>query len=124
MSTRKQCAKAVDHWLYPAVQSRLLEQTKGSGSKLCVAVRLEQKQTAMHFQSAKHRQFLKIVLATPTLVTKARGQTNCIPVRPCGSVDACSQSMQQVNANMLSMSRPYSRTPLVLLCSTDNHNGV
>lgn len=60
--------------MYRAVQSRLLEQSKGSGSKLCVAVRLEQKQTAMHFQSAKHRQFLKIVLATPTLVTKARGQ--------------------------------------------------
>lgn len=58
-----------------AVQSRLLEQTKGNGSKLCVAVRLQQKQTAMHFQPAKHRQFLKIVLATPTLVTKARGQT-------------------------------------------------
>lgn len=56
-------------------QSRLLEQNKGKSTQLCVAVRLERKQTAMHFQSAKHRQFLKIVLATPTLVTKARGQT-------------------------------------------------
>ena len=55
-------------------QGRLIERSKGKGTKLCVAVRIEQKQTCMHYQPTKQRQFLKIVLATPTMVTQARGK--------------------------------------------------
>ena len=55
------------------IQGRLVERSKGKGTKLCVAVRMERKQTAMHYQSVKQRAFLKIVLATPTMVTQARG---------------------------------------------------
>lgn len=54
-------------------QGRLVERCKGKGTKLCVAVGIEQKQTIMHYQPVKKRQFLKIVLATPTMVTQARG---------------------------------------------------
>jgi len=56
------------------MQGRLVERSKGKGTKLCVAVRIERKQTAMHYQSVKKKAFLKIVLATPTMVTQARGQ--------------------------------------------------
>ena len=55
-------------------QGRLVERSKGKGTKLCVAVYIEQKQTIMHYQPVKKRQFLKIVLATPTMVTQARGE--------------------------------------------------
>ena len=58
----------------PCMQGRLIERSKGKGTKLCVAVRIERKQTAMHYQSVKKKAFLKIVLATPTMVTQARGQ--------------------------------------------------
>ena len=51
----------------------MVERSKGKGTKLCVAVYIEQKQTIMHYQPVKKRQFLKIVLATPTMVTQARG---------------------------------------------------
>ena len=56
-------------------QGRLIERSKGKGTKLCVAVRMEQRQTCMHYQPAKHKSFLKIVLATPTMVTQARGNS-------------------------------------------------
>lgn len=56
----------------------MVERSKGRGTKLCVAVYIEQKQTIMHYQPVKKRQFLKIVLATPTMVTQARGD---IPVQ-------------------------------------------
>lgn len=56
------------------MQGRLVERSKGKGTKLCVAVRIERKQTAMHYQSVKKKAFLKIVLATPTMVTQARGE--------------------------------------------------
>ncbi|KAL0028520.1 hypothetical protein WJX77_011509 [Trebouxia sp. C0004] len=55
------------------LNGRLVERSKGKGTKLCVAVRIERKQTAMHYQSVKKKAFLKIVLATPTMVTQARG---------------------------------------------------
>ncbi len=63
--------------LHVLPQGRLIERSKGKGTKLCVAVRMEQKQTAMHYQSVKQKHFLRIVLATPTMVTQARGQAPC-----------------------------------------------
>jgi hypothetical protein len=56
------------------VQSRLAERNKGSRqqTKFCLKVVPEQKQTIMQYQSAKSRLFLRIVVATPNLVTQAR----------------------------------------------------
>ncbi len=62
------------------MQGRLVERSKGKGTKLCVAVRIERKQTAMHYQSVKKKAFLKIVLATPTMVTQARGQPTLLHI--------------------------------------------
>ena len=66
-------------------QGRLIERSKGRGTKLCVAVRMEQKQTAMHYQPVKKRLFLKVVLATPTMVTQARGESvsHALLLRSC-----------------------------------------
>lgn len=68
-------------------QGRLVERSKGKGTKLCVAVYIEQKQTIMHYQPVKKRQFLKIVLATPTMVTQARGDLleTCLGCSKCYS---------------------------------------
>ena len=56
------------------MQSVLRSKEKGpTPGKLCLGVYMEQKQSIMHYQPAKSRQFLKIVLATPNLVSRTRG---------------------------------------------------
>ena len=47
--------------------------SNGRGQLACLAVRVQQKQTVMHWQPHKSRPFLQIVLASPNLVTAARG---------------------------------------------------
>eukprot|EP00884_Botryococcus_braunii_P008677 jgi/Botrbrau1/17810/Bobra.0127s0057.1 len=56
------------------LNARLAERNKGSRqqTKFCLKVVLEQKQTIMQFQPVKCRPFLKVVVATPNLVTQAR----------------------------------------------------
>ena len=41
-------------------------------SKFCLRVEMHQKQTIMHYQPVKSRTFLRVVVATPNLVTQAR----------------------------------------------------
>ena len=56
------------------MQSVLRSKEKGpTPGKLCLGVFMEQKQSIMHYQPAKSRQFLRIVLATPNLVSRTRG---------------------------------------------------
>ncbi|KAK9824535.1 hypothetical protein WJX72_011160 [[Myrmecia] bisecta] len=63
------CDSLCDH-----LNRRLKERNlKARQSKFCVAVVMEQKQTIMHYQAAKSKAFLRIVLATPNLVAQARG---------------------------------------------------
>jgi hypothetical protein len=76
-------------------QARLAERNKGSRqqTKFCLKVVLEQKQTIMQFQPVKCRPFLKVVVATPNLVTQARGMIQpsmranksicCLTLRKC-----------------------------------------
>ncbi|CAL8467309.1 g6846 [Coccomyxa elongata] len=45
----------------------------GRQTKFCLRVDMKQKQTIMHYQPQKSRTFLRIVVATPNLVTQARG---------------------------------------------------
>lgn len=45
----------------------------GRQSKFCLGVAMVQKQTIMHYQPQKSRTFLRITVATPNLVTQARG---------------------------------------------------
>ncbi|KAK9916868.1 hypothetical protein WJX75_008145 [Coccomyxa subellipsoidea] len=45
----------------------------GRQSKFCLGVQMVQKQTIMHYQPQKSRAFLRITVATPNLVTQARG---------------------------------------------------
>ena len=56
------------------MQSVLRSKEKGpTPGKLCLGVYMEQKQSIMHYQPSKSRQFLRIVLATPNLVSRTRG---------------------------------------------------
>ena len=56
------------------MQGQLAGKVRGGGKqRLCCRVDLEQKQTVMHYQPTKTRPFLKIVVATPNLVTQAKG---------------------------------------------------
>ena len=57
----------------PLVQLKLAERNRGKG-RCCLAVRLQQKQTVMHWQPTKTRPFLQIVVSSPALVTAARGE--------------------------------------------------
>ena len=45
----------------------------GRQSRFCLRVELVQRQTVMHYQAARARAFLRIVVATPNLVAQARG---------------------------------------------------
>ncbi|KAK9843469.1 hypothetical protein WJX81_004288 [Elliptochloris bilobata] len=45
----------------------------GRQSRFCMRVELVQRQTVMHYQAARSRTFLRIVVATPNLVAQARG---------------------------------------------------
>ena len=45
----------------------------GRQSRFCLRVELVQRQTVMHYQAARSRAFLRIVVATPNLVAQARG---------------------------------------------------
>lgn len=47
----------------------------GRQSKFCLGVQMVQKQTIMHYQPQKSRAFLRITVATPNLVTQARGES-------------------------------------------------
>lgn len=49
----------------------------GRQTKFCLRVDMVQKQTIMHYQPHKSRTFLCIVVATPNLVTQARGGHAC-----------------------------------------------
>ena len=62
-------------------QAKLSERSRGSGRapRFCLAVRVHQKQTVMHWQPHKTRPFLQIVVASPNLVTQARGAGPAVP---------------------------------------------
>ena len=45
----------------------------GRQSRYCLRIELVQRQTVMHYQAARSRSFLRIVVATPNLVAQARG---------------------------------------------------
>ena len=45
----------------------------GRQSRFCLRIELVQRQTVMHYQAARSRAFLRIVVATPNLVAQARG---------------------------------------------------
>lgn len=45
----------------------------GRQSRYCLRLELVQRQTVMHYQAARSRSFLRIVVATPNLVAQARG---------------------------------------------------
>ena len=56
---------------------RMLAERNGKGgrqSRYCLAVELAQKQSIWHYQSLKSCTFLRIVVATPNLVTQARSE--------------------------------------------------
>jgi hypothetical protein len=57
-------------------QARLAERNKGSRqqTKFCLNVVIEHKQTILQYQPVKSRPFLRVVVATPNLVTQARGK--------------------------------------------------
>lgn len=73
--------KAADALLYESLhvwahKQRMLGDRNSKGgrqTKFCLRVDMEQKQTIMHYQPQKSRTFLRIVVATPNLVTQARG---------------------------------------------------
>ena len=59
----------------PAAQ-RMLAERNGKGgrqSKFCLKVEMTQKQSIWHYQPIKSCTFLRVVVATPNLVTQARG---------------------------------------------------
>lgn len=45
----------------------------GRQSKFCLKVEMAQKQSIWHYQPVKSCTFLRVVVATPNLVTQARG---------------------------------------------------
>ncbi len=55
---------------------RMLADRNGKGgrqSKFCLKVEMAQKQSIWHYQPVKSCTFLRVVVATPNLVTQARG---------------------------------------------------
>ena len=56
---------------------RMLAERNGKGgrqSRYCLAVEMAQKQSIWHYQPLKSCTFLRIVVATPNLVTQARSE--------------------------------------------------
>ena len=55
---------------------RMLADRNGKGgrqSKFCLRVEMAQKQSIWHYQPVKSCTFLRVIVATPNLVTQARG---------------------------------------------------
>ena len=67
--------------MHPA--QRMLAERNGKGgrqSKFCLKVDMTQKQSIWHYQPVKSCTFLKVVVATPNLVTQARGVCMLQPI--------------------------------------------
>ena len=65
---------------------RMLAERNGKGgrqSRFCLAVEMAQKQSIWHYQPLKSCTFLRIVVATPNLVTQARSMHLFNAVAPC-----------------------------------------
>lgn len=65
---------------------RMLAERNGKGgrqSRFCLAVEMAQKQSIWHYQPLKSCTFLRIVVATPNLVTQARSMHLFNAVLPC-----------------------------------------
>ena len=65
---------------------RMLAERNGKGgrqSRFCLAVEMAQKQSIWHYQPLKSCTFLRIVVATPNLVTQARSMHHVNAVAPC-----------------------------------------
>jgi hypothetical protein len=80
-----------------AAQGKLAARNSRGGrqSRYCLRIELVQRQTVMHYQAARSRSFLRIVVATPNLVAQARGAApgrrrsgpaTLGPTQPCPSL--------------------------------------
>ena len=62
------------HTIASQAQVKLHERNpKSRQTKFCTSIRVEQKQTVMHYQPAASLPFLRIGLATPNLVPQCKG---------------------------------------------------
>ena len=64
-------------------QAKLHERnSKSQQSKFCTSIRVEHKQTVMHYQPQASLPFLRIGLATPNLVPQCKGALRPLPRLP------------------------------------------
>ena len=69
-------------WLCRMQTALSQRNSKGGQTRWCLKVEGQQRQTIWHYQAARSRPFLRVVVATPQLVTQARSRSPPAPARP------------------------------------------